>query len=112
MDIRVQRLRETMELLGPVVPKKPTIASLAGVLLKDGTAMATDLEVAVSVELPEADGACLMPYRPVADLLKHVPGDKTLAVKQEGMQVHLAWPGGRASYETHDPQDYPPLPPR
>jgi len=110
MQIKVRKLREALELLGPVVPKKATLPVLTNVLLKDGKAMATDLEIAVALELPEAEGQCVLPYRPVADLLKRVPGAGTLTLEQEGKKLNLAWPGGRASYDAPEPEDYPPFP--
>jgi len=110
MEMRVDRLREAMELLGPVVPKKSTLPVLVNVLLKDGQAVAGDLETAVAVDLPEAEGECLVPYIPVADLLKSVKGDELLSLEQTGTTLNLAWSGGRATYEVPEPEDYPPLP--
>ena len=110
MQILVHRLREALGLLGPVVPKKHTLPVLTSILLGNGRAVATDLETTIAVELPEAEGQCTMPFRETADLLKYVPADKLLAVEQKGEKLELAWPGGRASYKTHDPEDYPPLP--
>lgn len=40
-----------MELLGPAVPKKPAVKALEGILLKDGKAIATDLDVTIAVDL-------------------------------------------------------------
>jgi hypothetical protein len=40
MRIQVYRLREAMELLGPVIPRKPNHAPLTGFLVKDGRAAA------------------------------------------------------------------------
>ena len=110
MQIKVRSLREALELLGPVVPKKATLPVLINVLLKDGQAIATDLEVAVAVELPDVEGQCLIPYCSVADLLKRVPGAETLTIEQEGGKLNLTWSSGKASYEVPDPEDYPPLP--
>jgi len=110
MEIKVVRLREALNLLQPVVPKKPTLSVLTNVLLKDGRAEATDLETAVALELPEADGQCLVPCRKVADLLKRVPGNETLTLEQKGKSLNLAWSGGKASYEAPSPKDYPPSP--
>ncbi|MBI4215899.1 MAG: hypothetical protein HY687_00670 [Chloroflexi bacterium] len=110
MKVQVKRLRSILDLLEPVVPKKPTLPVLTNILLKDGRALANNLEVAVALELPEAEGQCLLPSRPAAELLKRVPGDETLSLEQKGKTLHLAWPGGRASYETPEPKDYPPFP--
>lgn len=110
MQVKVQRLREALQLLGLAVPKKSALPVLANVLLKDGQAVATDLEVAVALEFPEAEGQCLLPYRSVVDLLKRVPWHNELTIEQKGKTLNLAWSGGKASYEAHEPDDYPPLP--
>ena len=110
MQIKVRSLREALGLLGTVVPKKALLPVLINVLLKDGQAIATDLEVAVAVELPDVEGQCLIPYCSVADLLKRVPGAETLTIEQEGGKLNLTWSSGKASYEVPDPEDYPPLP--
>jgi len=110
MEMRVDRLREAMGLLGPVVPKKTTLPVLANVLLKDGQAVATDLETAVAVDLAEAEGQCVVPYRPVADLIKRVPGAELLSLEQSDKTLKLAWSGGRATYDVPEPENYPPLP--
>ena len=91
MQIQVYRLREAMELLGPVVPRKPSYAPLTCFLVKDGRAAATDLEITITAELPEAEGHCLFPYHPVADLLKRVRGHDLLTIEQEDKTLSLAW---------------------
>ena len=110
MQMRVDRLREAFNLLGPAVPKNPAIAALKGVLLKDGYAVANDLETAVALELPEAEGACLLPFRTLTDLLKRVPGSEVMTLEQTDTRLELSWPGGKATYTTFNPLDYPPFP--
>ena len=110
MQMRVDRLREAFNLLGPAVPKKPAIAALAAILLKDGYAVANDLETAVALELPEAEEACLLPFRTLHELLKRIPGNEVMTLQQTDTHLELSWPGGKATYSTFDPQDYPPFP--
>jgi len=110
MQMRVNRLREALNLLKPVVPKKATLPVLQNILLTDGKAEATDLEVAVALDMPEVDGQCLIPYRTVVELLKRIPGDETVTLEQKGMGLNLTWSGGKASYDANDPKDYPPFP--
>ena len=110
MEIQVYRLREAMDLIGPIVPRKATLEVLTHVLVADGRAVATDLEVTVTVELPGAEGQCVFPYQAVADLLKRVPGDEVLAIEQEGKLLRLAWADGKAVFETETPDAYPAIP--
>ncbi len=109
MEVQVRNLREAMELLRPVVPKKPTLPVLSFFLLKNGQAMACDLERAVVVDLPGVEGQCLVPFHSVLDLVKYIPGHEMLAIEQSGRDLTLSWSEGKASYQTHEPEDYPPL---
>lgn len=109
MQMRVETLRETLGLLKPVVPRKPSILVLKNILIKHGKAVATDLETMVILELPEADGECLMPHREVLDLLRYVPGNDQVTVEARGKSLHLTWDGGNASYDVAEVEDYPPV---
>lgn len=86
MEIQVQRLREALEILQPVVPRKAKVPILTNVLLKEGQAVATDLEVACMLDLPEVgqETSLLLPHHPVEDLLRRVPWNETLKVEVEG----------------------------
>lgn len=110
MEVIVRDLRKVMELLGPAVPKKPTLEMMSSILLKDGKAMASDLEVAVVVDLPGVEGQCLVPFRSVLDALKYIPGHEMLTIEQSDSELTMSWSEGKASYETQDAKDYPPLP--
>ena len=110
MQMRVHRLRDTLKLLDPVVPRKPTLKILANVLLKDGKAHATDLDTWAIMELPEVDEDCLIPHRPVIELLENVPGHEELTIEVKEKTLYLSWSSGKASYEAADANDYPILP--
>jgi len=109
MQVRVQKLREVMKLLEPAIPGKTALPVLRNVLLKDGKAVAGNLEVFVFVELPEADIECLIPHKPVIQLLKYVPGDETLTIETDG-EITFSWTGGKSSYPRIKPEEYPPEP--
>jgi len=109
MQMRVERLREVLDLLKPVMLKKAAIPAIKYVLLKDGKAVATDLETMVILDVPEAKGECLIPHHEVYELLKHIPGYEELSIKAEGKSLLLNWDGGNASYEAMQAEEYPPL---
>jgi DNA polymerase-3 subunit beta len=109
MEMRVDRLREALNLLKPVAPKKTALPVLHNMLLTDGRAEATDLETAVALDMPKVEGQCVIPHT-VGELLKRIPGDETLTLEQKGMSLNLTWSAGKASYDVHDPSDYPPFP--
>ena len=113
MQMRVDRLREVLQLAQPLIPKKTTLPVLKNVLLKDGKALATDMDIALAVDFPEADGVCLIPQEPVLSLLKYVMGTETLTItasKKEGLNLSWDDGNGQASYDAVDPKEYPTVP--
>ncbi len=109
MQVRVQKLREVMKLLEPAIPKKTALPILHNVLLKDGKAIAGNLDVFAFIDLPEADIECLIPHKPVMELLKFVPGNEMLTIEANG-EITFSWDGGKSSYPRADTKDYPPTP--
>lgn len=112
MEVQVNRLREVLSLLRPAVPRNPTLKSLTNVLLKDGKAVATDLETMVIVEFPEADQTVLFPFMAVSKMLDYVPGDQLLKMESDHDKLTLSWAGGSesASYPISDPESFPIVP--
>jgi DNA polymerase III sliding clamp (beta) subunit (PCNA family) len=110
LEIKVNKLKEIMELVKPVVPKKPTVKSIACLCMGSGRAVATDLETMVIANLPEATEPMLLPYSSIAEMLKYVPGSDMLKVELKGKIVFLSWSNGSASYPTEDFADFPILP--
>lgn len=110
MEIQTEKLRETLKLLERVVPRKPTMAILTNVLLKDGCVMATDLEIAVRVELPEAEGAVLLPYKDAVEFLHYAPGYETCVITPDEGKVSMAIGESAATLSAPDPAEFPPFP--
>jgi DNA polymerase-3 subunit beta len=110
LEIKVTKLKEVMDLMKPVVPKKLKVKSVACLSLGDGKAVATDLETMVIANLPEAIEPMLLPYAAIAEILKYIPGNEILKIEQQGKTVYLAWKDGKASYPTEDYRDFPVLP--
>ena len=103
MEIRVDKFRDTLNLLKPAIPKKTAIAILKSVLLDNGKAIAADLQTSVVIDLPEADGKCLVPHAEVSELLKFVPGNEKLTIEWAKKSISLSWDGGKAAYPAADP---------
>ena len=110
MEIKVNKLKDVMELVKPVVPKKPSVKSIACLCMGSGKVVATDLETMVIANLPEAQEPLLLPYSSIAEMLKYVPGSEALKIELKGKMVSLSWNGGSASYPTEDFADFPILP--
>ncbi len=110
IQMRVDRLREVLSLVQPVIPRKTALPVLTNVLLKDGEAIANDLETMVVLEFPEAEGVYLIPHRPAQELLKYVPGNELLTIEQSNKSLKFSWEGGKAKFDAADPKEYPPAP--
>ena len=107
MQVKAQRLREAMMLLERTVPRKPKSKIVANVFLKDGKVTATDLDIDVSLDLPEVDIECLLPHREVYEMLKYVDGNDMVTVTPDGGTVNLVWESGKATYYPGKLEDYP-----
>jgi DNA polymerase III sliding clamp (beta) subunit (PCNA family) len=110
MDIRVSKFRETIELLNPVVPKKPSVKSLAYILLKDGQAVATDLESMVIAPMPEADIEALIPVKDIIQMIQYVPGTEMLTLKVTKKKLKVSWSDGSSSFPLEDTEKFPAVP--
>ncbi len=110
MDIQVARLREVLELLKPVILRKTTVPVLTYVLLKDGKAVATDLETMVIVPVPEADIDCLLPYADVVKMLRYIQGLQPLHVEASKGKLTMSWADGSSTFPTTNIKDFPDVP--
>ncbi len=110
MEIQVTKLRDTLGILKPAVPRKPTLKILENVLVKEGQMVATDLDSMVIINLPEADEPFLLPYTDVLKMLQYVPGYECLQMHAKRGKLKLAWSEGSATYPTQDLEEFPPIP--
>ncbi|MDO8687070.1 MAG: hypothetical protein Q7K41_00615, partial [Dehalococcoidales bacterium] len=90
MEIQVNKLRELMTLMKPVIPRKSTLKVAGYIRVGDGKAVATDLETMVIYDLPEATEPMLLPYASLADTLKYIPGN-TLKIEAKDKKLSLVW---------------------
>lgn len=113
MEIKVQRLRQVLDLLAPAVSgRKTSLPITQGVLFHQGLAIATNLEVGVSIEMKEAQGEdILVPFRELRETLKYLPSYARVVMGVEGDGVQLVYPGGHVNLKSPgDAQDFPPFP--
>ena len=110
MDIQVAKFREVLELLKPAVANKPRIKSIEHIMLKDGQAIATNLEIMVVHRVPEADITTLIPFKDVAKMLQFTPGSELLHIESKADKVSLSWPDGKATFPVADAKEFPDVP--
>jgi len=109
MLVGVDRLREVLGILEPAVPKRANLPVLVYARLGEGRAVATDLEVGISLALPEAREPLLVPHRRMSEFLKYVPGHLTATLEVDNGPLKITAGGTQASFDTGNPADYPPL---
>ena len=112
MKVEVRRLREVMELVAPVIPREPGMAIVKHILLRDGKAIATDLQHTIIMDFPEATGELLL-HRDALDFLKFIPGDTMaeISIRENDIKsILISCEGSRRSLPWADVQDFPPLP--
>ncbi len=111
MEILVEDLREALEMVGPVAPKKPTLPVTESVLVADGHIYATNLEVAVAVQLGlDAGEPFLLPFRTASYILKHMPGSAILTLNGTPGTVSLRAGHSSATLRTGEVDEFPPFP--
>jgi len=110
MEMQVARLREVLGLLKPAVARKSKIKSLESILLKEGQAIATNLETMVTMAVPEADLTSLVPFNDVLKVLQFTPGGELLHITAKKGKLSLSWSDGKASFPVEDPEAFPAVP--
>jgi DNA polymerase-3 subunit beta len=113
MPLNVAGLRRALALLEPVIPKKSSVKACQYVLLGEGKVMANSLEMAVTVDLPDAqrDGEkCLLPHGAALDFLRYVPGSQPVGVVAKGAKVMLMTKTAQISLESLKADEFPPMP--
>ena len=110
MKAKVSNLREVLELLQPVVPKKHSIPVMSTVLVNNGRVVGTDAETMVVIEAPNLEGRYLLPYREALDQLKSIPGYETIDITPTGEGIDITWTSGSVHLNLEpNPDDFPPI---
>ena len=108
MQIQVRKLRETLALLSPVIPSNATLPITRNSYFGHGVAVATNLEVTVRIDLPEAEEPVLLHNKAVLDLLKNVPGDLVAEIfSARDQPVTIVCGTVKATYHREDPEEFP-----
>ena len=110
IEVQVGKLREALVLVGPAVPHKSALPVTLNVRLGDGRVMATDLEVAVAVQVPGEGGPVLLPHKGALEFLKYAPGHETARITRQKGVVNIAAGEQSASFQTPDAAEFPPIP--
>lgn len=110
MQVRVNRLREVLTLLKPVVARKTDLPILKNILFRDGSVMATDLETLAIIPMREADTTCLLPFAELEKMIQFIQGGEIMEIEPRDGVISLKWSDGRTTFGAKDPKDYPDAP--
>jgi DNA polymerase-3 subunit beta len=111
VKVNVEKLRQALELLEPVVPRKTSLPACIYVRLGEGKAVATDLEAAVTVSgLGDSEEGVCLPYDTLTKLLASVPGRETATITVDGKKATLTAGRTQATLAALPVEDFPPIP--
>ena len=110
MKIQVQQLRDILDLVAPAVSRRASLPATRNVLFRDGHAITNNLEVTISVAVPELQQeAFMVDHRAISETLKWVPGSHTLQIDASNGAVRLVSPGSTVTLHGGDADEFPPV---
>lgn len=107
MKIEKSELIKKIGMLERVIPSKPTISCMEGILVKNGRMCTNDLQIAISITVPEAGDECfIIPKRAIA-MAKSLP-DGLVEIAPQGPDMLVIKAGKiRTKMNTFAPDDFP-----
>jgi len=111
METTVEKLRQTLKLLEPAVSKKATLPVTQGVLFAEGQARATNLEVAIVVDVPElGEEQFVLPFKTAMEILNHIPGNQVITLSFDEGEIKITSLRSQVKLAAGTVEDFPPLP--
>lgn len=113
MDIQVEKLRQALRLVAAAIPRgSPSLPITKSVLFSDGKLTATNLEIWVSVAMPELGRySFVLPHHSLSEALKFTPGREMVNLAPERSRVVLTTAGSTLNLvKSGQPRDFPPMP--
>jgi DNA polymerase-3 subunit beta len=110
LDVGVASLREALDLVGPAVPRKTALPVTHNVLLGNGRVVATDLDIATAVALPEAQRQVLLPHKEAQQFLRYAPGHLPAYITADNGTVSITVGGMESKFNVPAPEEFPPVP--
>ncbi len=90
MQIYCYKLKHALELVEPAVARKVTLPITQNFLIQNGRVMTTNLEMAISADLPEAQGESLcLPHGVVSNFIQYIPNTDILDITMDGVKATI-----------------------
>jgi len=113
MLVTSHKLKHALELIEPAIPRgKISMPITANFLMQGSRVSATNLEIAISAELPEATTgrtAICLPHALVKRFLQHVPDTEMLDITVRGYKTTIKAGRMESTVQGSNPKDFPAL---
>lgn len=105
-----ETLRRLIRELEPAVPTRSPKPILQNILLADGRAIGTDLELRIEVPLPEATEPMLLPFARLKAIAATLNSSDEVTLSVSGSSCVVAAAGGEWRLPVEDAAEFPPAP--
>lgn len=107
MKIDKSELIKKISMLEKVIPTKPAVPCMEGILVKDGRMCANDYQIAISIAVPEAAEECFIIPKKAIAMAKNLP-EGLVELTPQGNGTLLIKAGTiRTKMNTFSPDDFP-----
>lgn len=107
MKIDKSELIQKLNMLEKVIPSKPSIACMEGILVRDGRLCANNLQNAISIATPEAEGEnFILPQKAIA-MAKSLPDGLVRITPQNDNSIIINAGTIRSKMNSFAPDDFP-----
>ena len=111
MRVQVERFRQALKLLQPAVSgQNATVPITQSVLVRDALLHATNLELTISVPLPELSvHPFTFPFSQMRDTVSYLPGYEVLEVEVSDTEIQLKTSSSSFRMHGSNAEEFPPL---
>ena len=107
MKIDKSELIKKINMLEKVIPSKPSVPCMEGILVRDGRLCANDLQNAISIAAPEAEGECFIIPKKAIAMAKSLPDGLVQITPQNDNSIIIKAGTIRTKMNSFAPDDFP-----
>lgn len=107
MKIVKSELIKKINMLEKVIPTKPSIPCMEGILVRNGRLYANDLQNAISIAAQEAEGECFIIPKKAIAMVKSLPEGLVQLAPQNDNSIVIKSGSIRTKMNSFSPEDFP-----
>ena len=107
MKIDKSELIKKINMLEKVIPSKPSAPCMEGILVRDGRLCTNDLQNAISIATPEAEGECFIIPKKAIAMAKSLPDGLVQITPQNDNSIIIKAGTIRTKMNSFAPDDFP-----